>query len=99
MERSSCAISFSVVVISEGSDDRRLLPSIARKSDVKLLRSPSTRVFGSQSSATSADTLLKLFKREMLNRPRITTSKKKNRKTKAKWNLIDRGCLIVADHP
>ena len=34
---------------------------MARKSDVKLLRSPRTRVFGSHSSAISADKLLKFF--------------------------------------
>ena len=46
---------FSVAAISAGSESNRLLPSMARKSEVKLLRSPSTRVFGSHSSATSAD--------------------------------------------
>src|SRR5215831_9198391 len=94
MERSSCSICLSVAAISEGSEDRRLLPSMARKSEVKLLRSPSTRVLGSHNSATSADTLLKLLRREMLNPPRTTTSRKKNRNTKAKWNLIERGCRI-----
>jgi hypothetical protein len=33
----------------------------------------------------------------MLNKPRMTTNKKKNKKTKARWNLIERGCLIVDD--
>src|SRR5262245_66580390 len=70
---------------------------MARKSDVKLLRSPSTRVFGSHNSAISVDRLLKLLRREMLNKPRMTTSKKKNKKTKVRWNLIERGCLIVSD--
>src|SRR5437660_5046545 len=97
MERSSCSISFSVAVIWDGSDDSRLLPSIARKSDVKLLRSPSTRVFGSHSSAMSSDRLLKLLSREMLNKPRITTNRKKNRKTKVRWNLIERGWRIVPE--
>jgi hypothetical protein len=54
-------------------------------------------VFGSHNSAISRDTLLKLLRREMLNTPRTTTSKKKNKKTKASWNWIERGCLIVAD--
>ena len=99
MDRSSSSICASVALISDGSEDRRLLPSMARKSEVKLLRSPSTRVFGSHSSATSADTLLKLLRREMLNKPRTTTSRKKNKKIKAKWNLIERGCLILADRP
>src|SRR5438034_5573815 len=97
MERSNCSISFSVAVIWDGSDDSRLLPSIARKSDVKLLRSPSTRVFGSHSSAMSSDRLLKLLSREMLNKPRITTNRKKNKKTKVRWNLIERGWRIVAE--
>src|SRR5215831_13245674 len=70
---------------------------MARKSDVKLLRSPRTRVFGSHKSAISADRLLKLLRREMLNKPRMATNKKKNKKTKVRWNLIERGCLIVAD--
>src|SRR6516225_9330495 len=96
MERSNSSISFSVAAIWDDSDDRRLLPSIARKSDVKLLRSPRTRVFGSQSSAISSDKLLKLLRREMLNKPRITTKRKKNKKTNVRWNLIERGCLIVA---
>src|ERR1700680_3498725 len=94
MDRSSSSISFSVAAISDGSDDRRLLPSMARKSEVKLLRSPSTRVFGSHNSATSVDTRLKLLRREALNKTRTTTSRKKNKKTKARWNLIERGCRI-----
>src|ERR1039458_2116178 len=97
MERSSSTISFSVTVISDGSDDRRSLPSAARKSDVKLLRSPSARILGSHTSATSADDWLKLLSREMLNKPRTTTSTKKNRKTEARRNLIERGCRILAD--
>src|ERR1700716_3058725 len=97
MDKSSFSISFSVAAPSDALDDRRLLPSIARKSDVTLLRSPRTRVFGSHNSAISRDTLLKLLRREMLNKPRTTTSKKKNKKTKASWNWIERGCLIVAD--
>src|SRR5258707_14114445 len=97
MERFSCYISFSVAGIWDGPDDSRLLPSIARKSDVKLLRSPSTRVFGNHSSAISADRLLKLLRREMLNRPRITTNRKKNKKTKVRWNLIERGWRIGAE--
>ena len=71
----------SVAAVSEGSEESRLLPSIARKSEVKLFRSPSTRVFGSHSSATSADRRLKLLSRQMLNRPSTTTSKKKTRNT------------------
>ena len=94
MERSSCSISFSVATISDESDDSRLLPSMARKSDVKLLRSPRTRVIGSHSSAMSADSRLKWLRREMLNKPRTTTSKKKNRKTEASWNRIERGCRM-----
>jgi hypothetical protein len=70
---------------------------MARKSDVKLLRSPRTRVFGSHNSAISADKLLKLLRREMLNKLRMTTNKKKNKKTNVRWNRIERGCLIVAD--
>jgi hypothetical protein len=70
---------------------------MARKSDVKLLRSPRTRVFGSHNSAISSERLLKLLRREMLNKPRITTNKKKNKKTNVRWNRIERGCLIVAD--
>src|SRR5205807_10378317 len=97
MERSNCSISFSVAVIWDGSDDSRLLPAIARKSDVKLLRSPSTRVFGSHSSAMSSDRLLKLLSREMLNKPRITTNRKKNKKTKESSNLIERCWRIVAE--
>ena|SRR6516162_7704033 len=97
MDRSNCSISFSVAVICDDCDDRRLLPSMARKSDVKLLRSPRTRVFGNHNSAISADRLLKLLRREMLNKPRMTTNKKKNKKTNVRWNLIERGCLIVAD--
>ena len=70
-----------VAAVSAGSDDNRLLPSIARKSEVKLLRSPSTRVVGSHNSATSAERRLKLLSRQMLNRPRTTTSKKNSRNT------------------
>src|SRR5215831_3703666 len=95
MDRSNSSISFSVAVIWDDCDDRRLLPSMARRSDVKLLRSPRTRVFGSHTSAISADKLLKLLRRDMLNKPRTTTNKKKNKKTNARWNLSERGCRIV----
>ena len=54
---------------------------MARKSEVKLLRSPSARVFGSHTSATSADSRLKLLRRQMLNDPSTTTSKKNSRNT------------------
>src|SRR5215471_21166435 len=97
MDRSSSSICFSVAVISAGSDDSRLLPSMARKSDVESLRSPSARLFGSHRSAMSAETWWKPFSREMLNQPSTTTSKKKNRKTEARWNRIERGCRIVGD--
>src|SRR5580693_3465212 len=72
MERSSTAICCSVAATSAGPDDSRLLPSMARKSEVKLFRSPSARVFGSHTSATSADRALKLLRRQMLNRPSTT---------------------------
>src|SRR5262245_48058892 len=67
---------------------------MARKSEVKLLRSPRTRVFGSHNSAMSADRRLKWLNREMLNEPRTTTSTNKNRKTQASWARIERGCCI-----
>ena len=77
-------MSVSVAAISDGSVDNRLLPSMARKSEVKLLRSPSTRVVGSQTSATSADSRLKLLSRQMLNEPSTQTSRKKTRNTPAR---------------
>ena len=70
-------MSFSVAAVSAGSEDKRLLPSMARKSEVKLLRSPSARVVGSQTSATSADSRLKLLSRQMLNEPSTADQQEK----------------------
>src|ERR1700683_5541438 len=94
MVRSSSAMSCSVASVRSGSEDRRLLPSMARKSDVKLLRAPSARVVGSQIWATSADSRLKLLRRQMLNIPSTATSEKNSRNTAARWERIDCGCRI-----
>jgi len=58
IERSRSTISFSMVSLSTGSEDSSFSPSAARKSEVKLLRSPSARVLGSQRTRICADASL-----------------------------------------
>src|SRR5271166_6484110 len=97
MESSRPSISFSMAPVPAALGDRRTLPSAARKSDVKLLRSPRRRVFGNQRSVMPADTRWKSLRRVMLNKPRTMTSKKKRKKTQDKWTRIERGCRMAAD--
>src|SRR5690348_7523829 len=49
---------------------------------------------GSQTSATSFERRLKLESCEMLNRPSAVVSRKKNTKTAANCQRIERGCRI-----
>src|SRR6476660_8431604 len=88
-----------MVAIWLALDDSKSRPSVARKSEVKLLRSPRMRVLGSQTSAIPVDTLLKSVSREMLNNPSTITSKKNRKNTKDRWNRMDRGFRMMVDGP
>src|SRR5262249_50972411 len=66
--------------------------------EVKLLRSPSSRVLGSQRSRMSAETRLKSLNRSMLNSPSTSTSRKKKKNTADRRKRIDRSCFMAAPH-
>src|SRR6516164_3443433 len=73
------------------AEDRTSRPSAARKSEVKLLRSPRIRVLGNQTSTMLVETLLNSRSHEMPNRPSTMTNRKNKTKTDDNWKRIDRG--------